>query len=65
MAITLATEDPLQDEIRDLVAELNAHLLSLTPPEHCYHLTVEQMAEPNTTVWVARDGGRAVACGAP
>ena len=64
MAITLATEDPLQDEIRDLVAELNAHLLSLTPPEHCYHLTVEQMAESNTTVWVARDGGRAVACGA-
>jgi putative acetyltransferase len=60
----LATESPLQDEVREMVAELNEHLLSLTPPEYCFHLTVEQMAEADTTVWVAREGGRAVACGA-
>jgi putative acetyltransferase len=64
VAITLTTESPLQEEVRELVAELNEHLSSLTPAEFNFFLTVEQMAEPDTTVWVARDGGRAVACGA-
>ena len=64
MAITIAIENPLQDDVRGLVAELNAHLLKLSPPEHCYHLTVEQMAAPGVTVWVARDGGEAIGCGA-
>lgn len=64
MTITIAVESPLQDEVRSLVAELNATLLELTPPEHCHHLTVEQMAGVDTTVFIARDGGQAVACGA-
>lgn len=64
MSLTIAVETPLQDEIRALIVELNAVLLELTPPEHCHHLTVEQMAEPDTTVFIARDGGAAVACGA-
>ena len=46
------------------VAELNAVLLDLTPPEFCFHMTVEEMAAADTTVFIARDGGRAVACGA-
>ena len=62
--IGIAVETPLQDEVRALVAELNETLHALTPPEFCFHLTVEQMAEPATTVFVARDGGAAVACGA-
>jgi putative acetyltransferase len=64
MSISIAVESPLQDEVRTLVAELNATLLELTPPEHCHHLTVEQMADADTTVFIARDGGQAVACGA-
>ena len=64
MAIAIATESPIQDEIRALIAELNAALLDLTPPEFCFHMTAEQMAGPETTVFVARDGGAAVACGA-
>ncbi|KUM27674.1 acetyltransferase [Mesorhizobium loti] len=64
MAIEIAVETPLQDDVRVLVAELNAALLELTPPEHCYHLTVEQMAGKDTTVFIARDGGFAVGCGA-
>jgi putative acetyltransferase len=62
--VTIAVENPLSDEIRDRVAELNAALHALTPSEHCYHLTVEQMAEPSTTVFVARENGFAIACGA-
>ena len=64
MAVTIAVESPLQDEVRELIAALNAYLLELTPPEFCSHLTVEQMADAHTTVFVARDEGRAVACGA-
>jgi putative acetyltransferase len=64
MAITIAIEIPLQDEVRALVSELNDYLLDLTPPEFSYHLTVEQMAEPGVTVWVARDHGIAIGCGA-
>ncbi len=63
-AISITVESPLQDEVRTLVAELNEVLLQLTPPEHCHHLTVEQMADDSTTVFIARDGGTAVGCGA-
>jgi len=64
MAISVVVESPLQDDVRLLVAELNATLLELTPPEFVFHLTVEQMAESDTTVFIARDGAVAVACGA-
>lgn len=64
MDITIAVESPLQGDVRALIAELNRALLVLTPPEHCYHMTPEEMAEPSTTVFVARDNGQAVACGA-
>ncbi len=62
--VEIAVESPLQDDIRLLIAELNDHLLTLSPPEFCFHLTVEQMAEPGVTVWVARQDGEAIACGA-
>jgi putative acetyltransferase len=64
MGIEIAIESPLQDDVRVLIAELNETLLALTPPEFCFHMTAEQMAEPDTTVFVARDDGAAIACGA-
>jgi len=65
MPVTIAVESPLQDDVRELIAALNAFLLTLTPAEFCSHMTVEQMADGSTTVFVARDEhGRAVACGA-
>lgn len=64
MTVTIAVETPLQDDVRGLIAELNATLLALTPPEFCFHMTAEQMAGAGTTVFIARDGGAAVACGA-
>jgi putative acetyltransferase len=62
--ISIGAESPLQDEIRVLVSELNAALLALTPPEFCTHMTVEQMAGGDTTLFVARCDGQAVAIGA-
>jgi putative acetyltransferase len=64
VAVTIGIESPLQDDVRELVAALNAYLLTITPPEFCSHLTVEQMADDETTVFIARDDGEAVACGA-
>ena len=64
MAVTIGVESPLQDDVRTLIAALNEQLLTLTPPEFCSHMTVEQMADTDTTVLIARDDGRAVACGA-
>jgi putative acetyltransferase len=60
----IAIESPLSDDVRELIAELNETLLALTPSEHCYHMTAEEMARPDTTVFVARESGKAVACGA-
>jgi putative acetyltransferase len=65
MTVTVRQETPLQDDVRELVAQLNAHLLPLSPLEFQFKMTVEQMAGEDTTVFVARDaGGRAVGIGA-
>jgi putative acetyltransferase len=65
MAVTIAVETPLQDDVRELVKQLNAYLNPLSPPEFQFQMTVEQMADPATTLFVARDeSGRAVGMGA-
>ena len=65
MAPTIAVETPLQDDLRALVADLNAHLQPLSPPEFQFQLTAEQMAGSDTTVFVVRDdAGAASAMGA-
>jgi putative acetyltransferase len=63
MSVTIAVETPLSDDVRRLVAALNETTLKLTPREFTHHLTVEQMAGPDMTVFVARDDGKAVAMG--
>ncbi len=65
MAVSIAIETPLQDDVRTLVAALNGHLLPLSPPEFQFKMTVEQMADSDTTLFVARDdSGKAVGMGA-
>jgi putative acetyltransferase len=65
MSFRFAVETPLQEDVRALIAELNAYLLSIFPPEACSHMTVEQMNQPDTTVIIARNAqGEAVGCGA-
>ncbi len=62
--VVISVESPLQGDVRVLVRELNDTLLLLTPPEFCFHMTAEDMAVPEVTVFVAREDGNAVACGA-
>ena len=63
MSLTIAVETPLSDDVRRLVAALNETALRLTPREFTHHLTVDQMAGPDMTVFVAREDGEAVAMG--
>jgi putative acetyltransferase len=63
-ALVIAAESPLQDDVRALVRELNAWTLTLTPAEHTHHMSVEQMAQADTTLFVARSHGEAAAMGA-
>lgn len=61
MELAIAAETPLQDDVRDMVSALNAHMIPLTPREFQFQLTVEQMADPSVTVFVARnEDGNAV-----
>lgn len=55
MSFTIATETPLSDDVRALVKALNEFTFGLTPAEYRHHMTVEQMAQPDTTLFVARD----------
>jgi len=65
MAISIAVETPLQDDVRHLVDRLNDHLLPLSPLEFQFKMTVEQMADSDTTLFVARnEAGEAVGMGA-
>ncbi len=50
--------------VPELIAALDAHLTSVYPPESCFMLSVDELLQPNIIFIVAREGGRAIACGA-
>lgn len=65
MAVSIAIETPLQDEVKTLVTALDAHLAPLAPAEFNFGLDVDEMADSDTTVFVARNAdGKAVGIGA-
>ena len=67
MAVEIAVETPLQDDVRALLDELNEAMNAQgpdIPDEFKFRMTVEEMAGPETTLWVARRQGEAVGCGA-
>ncbi len=57
-------ESTLGADVSGLISELDGVLAALTPPEFCSHMSTEDMMQDETTVFVTRDGGVAVACGA-
>jgi putative acetyltransferase len=61
--LTIAPESPRAPEILRLIAELDAHVSSLYPPESNNLLEVEALCAPNVFFVVARLGGEAVGCG--
>jgi putative acetyltransferase len=59
VSFTIAVESPLSDDVRALVQALNEFTYALTPAEFRHHMTVEQMAQADTTLFVARDASAA------
>ncbi len=53
--ITVTIEDPRQPEVEALLRAGDAYALSLYPPDSCYMLNMDELGEPNVTVFVARD----------
>ena len=58
---SIQIESPLQDDVRAMVAGLNAYLRPLSPPEFQFQMTAEQMSDADTTVFVLRGGDGAAA----
>jgi len=65
MSFSISIESPLSEDVRALVEALNEFTFGLTPAEYRHHMTAEQMAQPDTTLFVARDAnGAAIGMGA-
>jgi putative acetyltransferase len=64
MSVTIKLENPLQEDVRAMVAALNAYLRPLSPPQFQFQMTAEQMAGADTSVFVLRrEDGAAVGMG--
>lgn len=63
--VTIAVETPLSDDVRAMISELNAIMQPLTPREFQFQMTAEQIAQSDTSLFVARlRSGSAVGMGA-
>lgn len=63
--MTIERESALQDDVRAMVAALNNYLRPLSPREFQFQLTVEQMEDDSTTLFVMRNAdGAAIGMGA-
>ncbi len=62
--VTIAKESPRQDDILALLAQSDAYSASRYPGESQFLVGVDFLDQPRVRFFVARDGGRAVGCGA-
>ncbi|MXU64146.1 GNAT family N-acetyltransferase [Oceanomicrobium pacificus] len=63
MSYSVAPADPTSDEARDLLAESQALMRSLFPPEANHYLEAEALAGPGMRFWILRDAaGTATGC---
>jgi putative acetyltransferase len=63
-SIVIRAETPDQRDVIRLIEALDAHAMSLYPPESNHLLDVASLREPSVRFLVARADGRAVGCGA-
>lgn len=62
MTATIERADPLGPDARALIAELDAYLDALYPPENNYLLDPAALAAPDVRFWLARSGDRPLGC---
>jgi putative acetyltransferase len=63
-AVTLAAEPADQPEVHELLAQSDAYMASLYPPESNHLVDVATLMQPNVRFFVARWERRAIGCGA-
>jgi putative acetyltransferase len=62
--ITIAAEAADQPEVHSLLAQSDAYMASLYPPESNHLVDVATLMQPNVRFFVARSDSRAIGCGA-
>lgn len=62
--INVSRETPRQDDVVTLIRQLDALMLSLYPAESNHLVDVDSLAQPHVHIFVAREAGRALGCGA-
>jgi len=62
VTVRIERADPMGPDARALVAELDAYLDALYPPENNYLLDTAALAAPEVRFWLARDGDRPLGC---
>ena len=62
--LTIAAERPLRDDVRALLQIVHSWSADLYPPESRHGLDVAAHEQPEVTLFVAREAGVAVGCGA-
>lgn len=62
--IEVSRETPRQDDVVALIRQADALMQSLYPAESNHLVDVESLAAPHVHFLVAREGGRALGCGA-
>jgi len=62
--ITITSVDPLEKDVRALVAKLDAYQLSLYPPESNHLDSAKLLQQDHVRMFAARDDGKIVGCGA-
>jgi putative acetyltransferase len=62
--LVIAREHPDQPDIVALIEALDAHAMSLYPPESNHLLDIASLCDPSVTFIVARIEGKALGCGA-
>lgn len=62
--VIVSREIPRQDDVLALIRQSDALMQSLYPAESNHLVDVETLARPEAHVFVAREDGRALGCGA-
>ena len=62
--VTIEPERPVRPDVEALLREARVLLDGLYPPESCHGLDLRAYERPEVTLFVAREGGVAIGCGA-
>jgi putative acetyltransferase len=61
--VDISLERPDSDDAKALIAELEAYLIPLSPPESRHGYSVEKLIKEDVSFFIIRDNGNPVGCG--